>query len=718
MATLHGVLEKIIFENPENGFVIARIQEEKKREHTTVVGSLGSVQVGETLTLEGEWENNKKFGPQFKISKFQVLAPNTVHGIEKYLGSGLIKGIGPVMARRIVEKFGLETLDVLENHPLLLTRVEGFGRKRIKQIKKVWDEQKEMRDVMIFLQGHGVSPTYSVKIFKTYGKHTIAKVQENPYRLAADVFGIGFLTADRIARNMGVDLNSSMRARAGLVHVVNQFVEEGHVYAPEAALIQEAEKILQIDVLILEEALKQLYQEKELVKEAGGDGETCVYLRSLYLAETGVAETLKRLREGKNTLPPIHIEKAIAWAEEREAITLAPLQREAVRKALQSKVMVITGGPGTGKTTILKTILMILKQKEIQFRLAAPTGRAAKRMREATGEASSTVHRLLEFNPNSAQFGRTRENPLEGELFIIDEASMLDIVLAFYLFKALPPTAHLILVGDIDQLPSVGPGNVLGDIIASRIAEVVELKEIFRQAEKSLTVVNAHRINQGEMPILKKPEGDEIPDFYFVEKDDPKETAETIRKLVVEKIPGRFKFDPFEEIQVLAPMYKGETGVNELNRILQDALNPSKNEIARGGQVFREGDKVMQIRNNYDKEVFNGDIGRIFQIDSEEQEVAVDFLGMIVRYDFSELDELVLAYAVSVHKSQGSEFRAVVVALTTQHYILLQRNLLYTAITRGKELVVLVGSRKALFTAIRNNKIKNRFTLLPSRLQN
>lgn len=716
MEALHGILEKIVFENPENGFVVARVRQDKKKELATIVGNLGSVQVGETLSLEGEWENNKKFGPQFKITKFEVIPPSTLFGIEKYLGSGLVKGIGPVMAQRIVEKFGLETLDVLENHPLLLTRVEGLGRKRVKQIKIAWDEQREMREVMIFLQGHGVSPTYAIKIYKAYGKKAITQVQENPYRLAADIFGIGFLTADRIARNLGVDLNSPMRGRAGLVHVMNQFSEEGHVYAPEATLIEQAETILKMDIRVLEEALAELYKHEELIPDTDDLGERIVYLKPLFLAESGVAEMLRKLREGGNTLPPIDVEKAIAWAEEREQITLAPLQREAVRKALQSKVMVITGGPGTGKTTIINTILMILKQKKIKFRLAAPTGRATKRMREATGEEAETLHRLLEFHPQTARFARTKENPLEGEIFIVDEASMIDIVLAFYFFKALPPTAHLILVGDVDQLPSVGPGNVLNDIIQSKIAEVVELREIFRQAEKSLTIVNAHRINLGEMPILKKPEGDEIPDFYFIEKEEPKEIAETIRKLVVEKIPARFQMDPFEEIQVLAPMYRGETGVDELNRLLQEALNPSTNHTVRGDRAFHEGDKVMQVRNNYDKGVFNGDIGRIFQVDQEEQEVAVDFLGTIVRYDFSELDELVLGYACSVHKSQGSEFRAVVIALTTQHYILLQRNLLYTAITRGKELVVLVGSLKALSTAIRNNKIKYRYSNLKSRL--
>jgi len=430
-----------------------------------------------------------------------------------------------------------------------------------------------------------------------------------------------------------------------------------------------------------------------------------------------VAETIKQLCNEKNGLPEFNVEKAIAWAESQEQLELAPLQKEAVRKAIQSKVMVITGGPGTGKTTILKTIIMIFKMLKVSFRLSSPTGRAAKRMKEATGEEASTIHRMLEFNPRSGKFNRTFEEPLDAQVLIIDEASMLDTVLAYYFFKAVSPTAHVILVGDIDQLPSVGPGNVLGHIIDSGVAEVVELTEIFRQAEKSLTVVNAHRINQGELPILKKPVDDEKSDFYFIEKDDPKEVAETIRRLVLEKIPTKFQFDPVDDIQIISPMYKGASGVDEINRSLQALMNPDAREIVRGDRLFREGDKVMQIRNNYDKEVFNGDIGRIFDIDVEEQEVAVDFLGVIVRYDFLSLDELVLAYSISVHKAQGSEFRAVILPLTTEHYIMLQRNLLYTAITRGKELVVIVGSQKALQIAIRNNKIKYRYTNLKTRLQ-
>ncbi len=718
MDCIEGSLEKIVFENHENGFMVARFRQSPKNKLTTVVGNLGSVHVGEALSLEGEWVENKKFGPQFKVNTYIVKPPSSLEGIAKYLGSGVVKGIGPVMAERIVEMFGLEALDILENHPLLLSRVEGLGRKRIKQIKKEWDNQKESRDVMIFLQGHGITPVYSMKIFKRYGKESVQKVQENPYRLAQEIFGIGFLTADKIARNLGVEVNSPLRARAGLIYVMTKYQGDGHVYVPELMLLEQAEKILQIELIVLEEALNTLYEKKELIVDRDEDNEKIVYLKVLYLAETGVAERIKELCDGKNGLPEVDIEAEIAWAEKEEQIELAPLQREAVFKALKNKVMVITGGPGTGKTTILKTILMILKKMKASYRLAAPTGRAAKRMREATGGDASTLHRLLEFNPKGGKFQRDFENPLEEQVVIVDETSMLDIVLAFYFFKAVEDKAHVILVGDIDQLPSVGPGSVLKNIIDSGVTEVVKLSEIFRQAEKSLTIVNAHRINQGQLPIIKKPEGDEIPDFFFVEKDDPKEVAKTIKQLVLKRIPEKFNFDPVDDIQILSPMYKGAAGVDEINSSLQTELNAEAKFIERGDRIFREGDKVMQIRNNYDKEVFNGDIGRVFDIDNEEQEVAVDFLGTIVRYDYLSLDELKLAYSISVHKSQGSEFRAVIVPLTTEHYIMLQRNLLYTAITRGKELVVLVGSTKALRAAVRNDQIKNRFTNLKSFLIN
>ncbi len=714
MDSIEGSIERIVFENHENGFMVARFRQSPKKNLTTVVGNLGSVRIGETLSLSGEWIENKKFGTQFQVASFSVKPPSSLEGIEKYLGSGVIKGIGPVMAQRIVTMFGLESLDILENHPLLLSRVEGLGRKRVKEIKKAWDEQKESRDIMIFFQGHGISPTYSMKIYKHYGKEAVPKVQENPYRLAQDIFGIGFLTADKIARNLGVEPNSPMRARAGLNYVMTKFSEDGHVYVPEVMLLEQAEKILQIELIVLEAALKELYEKKELIPQRDENQEKIVYLKTLYLAETGVAQRIKELCVGENGLPQFDVKEAIAWAERQQQIELAPLQREAIAKAMQNKVMVITGGPGTGKTTILRTILMILNRVKATYRLAAPTGRAAKRMKEATGVEASTIHRLLEFNPKSGQFARDFENPLKEEVIIIDEASMLDTVLAFYFFKAIDDKAHVILVGDIDQLPSVGPGSVLKNIIESGVTEVVKLSEIFRQAEKSLTIVNAHRINHGEMPIIKKPENDDIPDFYFVEKSDPKEVAETIKRLVLEKIPAKFHFDPVDDIQVLSPMYKGAAGVDEINTMLQQEINPNAKLIERGDRTFRQGDKVMQIRNNYDKEVFNGDIGRIFDIDLEEQEVAVDFLGTIVRYDLLSLDELKLAYSISVHKSQGSEFRAVIIPITTEHFIMLQRNLLYTAITRGKQLVVLVGTQKALSIAVRNDQIKNRFTNLKS----
>ena len=718
MSTLHGILEKISYHNEENDFVVAKLREKEKRELTTIVGNLSGITPGESLKLTGKWVQNRRFGEQFQVETFEITMPATLHGIEKYLASGLIKGIGPVMSERIVEKFGLGTLEVIEKDPERLSEVEGIGPKRISMITKAWEELREIKEVMIFLQGHGVSAAYSAKIYKQYGSQSIEIIRENPYRLARDIHGTGFLTADKIAQNLGVDRHSLVRAKAGLLYVLNQQTEEGHVYYPEVQLIYKTKEILHVNEEIIFQAIQELSREKEIFLEDldGEDHFRAVFPVPLYVAESGVARRLMDLKESASNIRPIHPEKAIKWVEQKLNIELAKRQEEAVLLAATSKVLIITGGPGTGKTTIITAILRIFQELKLRILLAAPTGRAAKRMNEATGCEAKTIHRLLEYSPHRGGFKKNETDPLEADVAIIDEASMVDTLLMYHLLKALPSHAHLILVGDIDQLPSVGPGNVLKDIIKSGRFTVVTLAEIFRQAQESMIVVNAHKVNEGQFPILREMEPLQKTDFQFIQKEDPEEILQTILDLCSDGIPGKFGFHPLREIQVLAPMHKGLIGVANLNVELQRRLNPGPAAISHGPWNFRPGDKVMQTVNNYDKDVFNGDIGWISKVEPEQREVAIDFDGRIVPYDYSDLDEVILAYAVSVHKSQGSEYPVVILPVSTQHYLLLQRNLIYTGITRAKKLVVMIGTKKALAIAIRNNKPQRRYTLLSERL--
>ncbi len=711
-------LERITYYNEENDFLVARLQEKGKRDLTTIVGNLSGINAGESLKLSGRWVHNKKFGEQFQVETFEVTVPATVHGIKKYLGSGLIKGIGPVMAERITKKFALETLDIIEKTPERLSEVDGIGPKRIAMITKAWEEQKEIKEIMIFLQGHGVSATYSAKIYKQYGNESIGVVKENPYRLARDIHGIGFITADKMAQNIGIDPQSLVRAKAEVIYVLNQLTEEGHVYYPEADLIHKAEEILKVDQETISRAITELSREREIfLEEIDKEGnQKAVYLAPFYVAEVGIAQRLKGLKESSSSIRPIHQEKAIEWVQQKLNIELAEKQKEAVTLAASSKVLIITGGPGTGKTTIITAILKIFQQLKLRILLAAPTGRAAKRMSEATGWEAKTIHRLLEFSPQKRGFKKGQDDPLEADVIIIDETSMVDTLLMYNLLKAIPPQTHLILVGDVDQLPSVGPGNVLRDIIESGIFTVVRLTEIFRQVQESMIIVNAHRINQGEFPLLQVADKKETTDFYFIQEEDPEKVLSSLITLCSERIPKRFGFHPVRDIQVLAPMHRGTIGVGNLNLELQKTLNPDPAGITHGSRTFKIGDKVMQITNNYDKDVFNGDIGWISRINREDRELTIDFDGKPIIYDFSELDEVVLAYAISVHKSQGSEYPAVIMPVTTQHYMLLQRNLIYTGITRAKKLVVLVGTKKALAIAIKNNKPQMRFTYLRERL--
>jgi exodeoxyribonuclease V alpha subunit len=720
LTDLQGQIVRITYTNEENGYTIAKVKVYGRRDLVTVVGNFMAPMPGEILKMQGEWANHPKFGEQFKVVHYKSLVPASVAGIEKYLGSGLIRGIGPVMAKRIVKKFEKATLDIIEQEVEKLTEVDGIGRKRIEMIKKAWADQKEIRQVMIFLQSHGVSSAYATKIFKTYGNESIEVVQENPYRLATDIFGIGFLTADRIAEKLGFAKDSELRAEAGILYVLHQLADEGHVYYPFQPLVNKCQEILEVDQEILSRALTSLSADKKIViddlreKESKADYQA-VYLAKFYLSETNIAARSKALINAPKSIRTIDPDKALKWVQKQLDITLAPKQIDAVKRAVADKVLVITGGPGTGKTTIVNAILKIFVKSGVKLLLAAPTGRAAKRMSEATGYEAKTIHRLLEYSIQKGGFQKNDQTPLKCDLLIVDEASMIDTILMYHLLKAIPPRATFILVGDVNQLPSVGAGNVLHDIIASGAVPVMELNEIFRQARESLIIVNAHKINQGLMPAFK-PSGHKLADFYFIEQEEPEKVLGIILELVKERIPKRFEFDPIDDIQVLTPMHKGIVGAGNLNLELQKALNPGPDSLSRGGKNFRINDKVMQIQNNYEKEVFNGDLGRIIKIDLEAQEVIIDFDGKQVAYDYSDLDEVVPAYAISIHKSQGSEYPAVVIPILLQHYVLLQRNLIYTAVTRGKKLVVMVGSKKALAIGIGNDKTKKRFTHLRHRL--
>ncbi len=722
--TIHltGRIDKITYTSEETGYTVAKVLVTGKKEPVTIVGNLISPVPGETLTMKGEWTRHPKFGEQFKVSEFSSAAPDSTAGIEKYLGSGIVKGIGPVMAERIVKKFGIKTLHIIEKDTGKLSSVEGIGKKRISMIRKAWDEQKEIRNLMLFLHAYGLGAGYAVKIFRKYGNRAMAVMKKNPYRLAVDISGIGFITADGIGAKLGFSKDSKERIESGIVYVLFTLSEEGHVYYPLPSLVENCAAMLDVETEDVKKGIEAAAASGQIVIEdlgedirKPGEERKGVFLAKYHYCESGISKLLEKIAGSAKSFRDVAPDKAIEWIQRRLSITLAEKQVSAVRSALAEKALVITGGPGTGKTTIINAIINIFKRLGIKILLAAPTGRAAKRMTEATGYGAKTIHRMLEYNPEKGGFQRNEKNPLECNLLIVDEASMIDTLLMFSMLKAVPPDAVLILVGDVNQLPSVGAGNVLSDVIESDVFPVVVLTEIFRQAKESLIVINAHRINGGEMPLWKTDEKEG--DFYFIEQENPERIIEIIRELVAERIPKRFGLDAIDEIQVLTPMHRGALGSSALNEVLQEALNPADVSLVRGEKKYKTGDKVMQVRNNYDKDVYNGDIGRIKSIDSGDQKMIVSFEGRHVEYDFNELDDIILSYAVSVHKSQGSEYPAIVMPVHTQHYMLLQRNLIYTALTRGRRLVVMVGTKKALGIGINNNKTQKRYTYLKERLK-
>jgi exodeoxyribonuclease V alpha subunit len=718
---VEGSVERITYSNGENGYTIARFVLAGSSRLCTLVGNMPGVSVGERLKVKGEWIKHPQFGLQFKVESYTSVLPATVDGIRRYLGSGLIRGVGPTTAERIVKHFGAEALRVIEEQPERLHEVPGVGGHRIALIKAAWAEQKQIKELMIFLQGHEVPLGVAARIFREYGDASLDVLRSDPYRLAREVRGIGFLTADRIARQLGMPGDSPQRIQAGISYVLSDMTSVGHVYLPEDELAAEATRILSVPQPAVQEAMELLRKNEltiveDVPTEAGR--QRAVYLPAFHRAETGVAAALRSFAGPPHlpfaeTDPWDDIIRLGSWTDE---LHLSDTQRRAIRTALTHRLTVLTGGPGTGKTTTVRTLLRLVGQREGQCLLAAPTGRAAKRLAELAGTEARTVHRLLEFSPAGGQFQRHEGNPLEADMVIVDEASMLDLILAYHLLKAIPIRAHLLLVGDIDQLPPVGPGNVLSDLIASGQAPVVRLEQVFRQAHTSWIVENAHRINQGELPIVTQ----DSTDFFLFPTEDPERAAELVVDLVQNRIPDKFGYDPHGQIQVLSPMHRGEVGVDSLNERLQNALNPGRAgraERREAGGIFRVGDRVMQTRNNYDKEVFNGDIGRIGRIDPEAGFLEVQFDERRVRYDYGESDELTLAYAISVHKSQGSEYPVVVLPLLTQHSMMLQRNLLYTAITRARKLVVLVGSRRAIRIAVENNRITRRNSALAARLR-
>lgn len=715
---LEGELERITFTAEDTGFTVAKLRTHKGAQQSlvTVVGHMMDPQPGQHLTLRGNWQEDPRYGIQFRASSCHASMPASLTGLRAYLQSGLIKGIGPAYAERIIDHFGQDTVDVLDNTPERLLELEGFGKKRLKQVTEAWQEQKDIRELMVFLQEHGVSGAYAVRIYKFYGPAALHVLQDNPYRMAMDIPRIGFVTADAIARKLGIAYDSPLRVQAATHYVLRQGTDQGHVFLPLSELTRRCHELLEVPPELVLEAVDNLSEQRRVVLEdLPGEHGRSVYLTGFKVAEEGVAAKFLELMSAPKTVRPIEAEKAIAWVQGKLGITLASKQATAIRAAAQSKLLVVTGGPGTGKTTIIVAILRIFQAIKAKALLAAPTGRAAKRMSEATHHEAMTIHRLLEYSPQAGAFKRNEDNPLECSLLIVDEASMMDLMLTFHLLKAVPKGVTLVLVGDVNQLPSVGPGNVLRDVIASGRCDVVELDEIFRQARESAIVMNAHAINQGRMPQLLG-SIDEPSDFYFIRREDPDAAAQLIVELVREHIPRRFGLNPLLDVQVLTPMHKGSAGAQNLNTLLQQALNPQQLHLKRGGRAFRLGDKVMQIRNNYDKDIYNGDIGRIVELHPDEGRVDVGFDDRIVPIEGAEIEELVLAYATSIHKSQGSEYPAVVVPVLTQHYVLLQRNLLYTAVTRGKKLVVLVGSQRAIGIAVKNNVTKKRYTYLEHRL--
>ncbi len=708
MEHLRCVVERITYRNEENGYTVLKTAVKNASDLVTVVGIMPETHVGSVLSLEGFWKTDAKYGKQFSVVKFEETLPATVYGIEKYLGSGLVKGVGPKFARRIVEKFGKDTLDVIEEEPDRLLEVAGIGKVRVERIKKSWVDQKEIKNIMLFLQGHEVSTAHATKIYKAYGSDSISVVTENPYRLADDIWGIGFKTADTIAEKLGIGKNRFIRLRSGILYTLNKLSENGHCFALREQLIHTAVTLLEVEEAELQAALDEMLKSDDLISD-----EEAIYLPPFYHAETGCARRLQLLMTEDRQLK-MNPDQIIDRIQAQSRIAYDEIQLQAIRTAVSSKVMILTGGPGTGKTTTTNGIIAAYRHSGSRVILAAPTGRAAKRMSEATGLEAKTIHRLLEYKPPEG-YQINEEKPLEGDVLILDECSMIDLLLMYNLLKALPKHMTLILVGDTDQLPSVGAGNVLRDMIDSGCIPVVRLTRIFRQAQGSRIIMNAHRINKGEALDLR---GGAQSDFFFASKDTNEEILDLLVNYCKTNLPRYYHADPINDIQVLTPMQRGDCGAANLNQLLQEALNPGDLFLRRGGTQYRLHDKVMQIRNNYDKEVFNGDIGRIVQVDPEERELTVDFDGRQVLYDVSELDELVLAYAVTIHKSQGSEYPIVVMPITMSHFVMLQRNLLYTGVTRAKKILVLIGSKKALYYAEKNETTTGRNTRLSLRIRN
>ncbi len=783
METLQGILERIVYESPDTGYTVGRLSARDHAELITVVGNLASINPGESLLLQGEWVDNAKYGRQFQIEKYETILPANVVGLRKYLGSGLIKGIGPKMAGLIVRKFGMDTMDVIENEPEKLARVPGIGRKRVQIIKEAWEAQREIKNVMLFLQSHDVSTAHAAKIYKTYGNDAIPIVTEDPYRLADDIYGIGFVTADTIAQKLGIDKDAPQRVQAGIKYVLSQKADDGHVFQRRAELIEACQTMLEQELGAIEQGISVLVGEEEIINPSFTDlvpsneqidinetqenyetsetdqrplstdnrqpitnNHSPIYLAPFYYAELGVANQFLRLlasSQEQSTIPSLpNSTPSLTQLEDEMGIRFAQQQREAIHTAMTTRTMILTGGPGTGKTTTVVGMIRLFGAEGRRITLTAPTGRAAKRLSETTGCEAKTIHRLLEFSPQNNGFKRNRQNPLDTDVVIVDETSMVDLVLMNRLMQAIRPTTTVVLIGDTDQLPSVGAGNVLKELIDSEKIPVIQLTEIFRQAQESMIVTNAHRINKGDFPELT---GDTDRNFFFMEEEDPEVITELICSVIADRLPRHYDYHPMDDIQLLCPMRRGTLGTENLNKRLQEILNPeytapvshplekkrfgvqTYRQIPRRGEVaspvsrtaggFRIGDKVMQIRNNYDYDVFNGDIGRVVSIENVDKKVYIQFPDKQVAYDTADLGELVLAYATTIHKAQGSEYPAVVIPLHTQHYLMLQRNLLYTGITRAKERVVIVGTKRALGICIRNNQVMERNSYLAERLQ-
>jgi exodeoxyribonuclease V alpha subunit len=712
---LEGIIERITFQNEENGYMVARFIPKGEHQEVTLVGTLTGVNVGEAIKIRGVWGNHPLYGKQFEVREFTIILPSSIEGIRRYLGSGLIKGVGPVTATRIVDHFGIKSLDIIENSPQRLLEVPKIGPKRTEMITQAWEEQKQIKEIMVFLQSYSISTSLAIKIYKQYGNNAISIVRNNPYQLARDIYGVGFKTADKIARQLGLPQDAPSRIQAGILYSIGSESNDGHCFVEKNKLLLIASKLLEVDSPSCSVELENLIKQREVEME-----DNAIYLPPFLIAERSVATKINSIltspRDRLAVFNDVNWQAAFEWLDQTNKIQLTDQQKKAIQMSLTAKISILTGGPGTGKSTITGTIIRMIQSKGCSVLLAAPTGRAAKRLTEATGLTAKTIHRLLEFSPSSKDhFQRDKENPLDADLIIIDETSMVDILLMHHLMSALDIGSHILFVGDADQLPSVGPGNVLKDMIDSNDIPVTRLDTIFRQAENSYIILNAHRINQGQFPIFDQ----KSRDFFLFNESEPEKAADWVLDIVTHRIPTTFGYRPESDIQVLSPMHRGPAGVRELNLRLQEALNPaetSKPEYKQGFRSLRSGDRIMQIRNNYDLQVFNGDLGMIQNIDLEDQNLIVNYDNRFVSYDFSQLDELIHAYAISIHKAQGSEFKVVVIPILTQHYMMLQRNLLYTGITRAREMVVLVGNKKAITIAVNNDRPAQRNTRLAMRI--